>query len=78
MISLPLPSSLPLFLSFSFLPSTPPSFSFRSSLYLKVEDASIVLLEALISGHHTVQQFGAGGKGANGSQEPAVPLKAGR
>lgn len=40
-----------------------------------MEDASIVFLEALPLGHHAVQQFGARGKGADGSQQPAVPWK---
>ena len=48
---------------------------FPITLHLKVEDASIVFLEALPLGHHAVQQLGACGKGANGSQQPAVPWK---
>jgi hypothetical protein len=38
-----------------------------------MEDASVVFLEALTLRYHTVQQFGARGEGANGSQQPAVP-----
>lgn len=40
-----------------------------------MEDASIVLPEALLPGYHAVQQFGACGEGADGSQQPAVPWK---
>lgn len=40
-----------------------------------MEDASIVLLEALPLGHHTGQQFGVRGEGANGGQQPAVSWK---
>lgn len=56
--------------------STPQRNSgFQTALHLKMEYASIVLLEALPLGYHAVQQFGAGGKGADGSQQPAVPWK---
>lgn len=56
--------------------STPQRNSgFQTALHLKMEYASIVLLEALLLGYHAVQQFGARGKGADGSQQPAVPWK---
>lgn len=48
---------------------------FQIILHLKMENASIVFPEALPPGYHTIQQFGACGKGANGSQQPAVPWK---
>lgn len=40
--------------------------------HLEVKDASIVLLEALSMGHHTVQELLVEREGANGSQQPAV------
>lgn len=40
--------------------------------YLEVEDASVVLLEALPMRHHTVQELLVESKGANGSQQPAI------
>jgi hypothetical protein len=60
--------SLSLFLSFSLSHTHP-----QVALHLKMEDASVVFLEALTLRYHTVQQFGARGEGANGSQQPAVP-----
>lgn len=40
--------------------------------HLEVEDAGVVLLEALPVGHHAVQELLVEREGADGSQQPAV------
>lgn len=53
-------------------PSPPAVQSQELPANLEVEDASVVLLEALPVGHHTVQEFLVESEGADGSQQPAV------
>ena len=53
-------------------PQTQTNSGFQIALHLKMEDAGVVLLEALPLGHHAGQQFGVRGEGANGGQQPAV------
>lgn len=43
--------------------------------YLEMENACIVLLEALVPGNHSVKQLFTQGEGGNGCQKPTVTCK---